>query len=235
MLTLTPSGRSHTLRAGIICLIFGAGMFIAHLIRDSSQPKRFADSNPAPVVTPPSGQNQNWASIPANRRNAVKEAKHLSETKSTSPITPSSGVQLLDRNGDPISFTTLQIFSPSPVTVPGSLVQIQVESVVVSKGRSTEVHFKVTGSGVRNGQTCDMRSSARLDRTRNFISDDKGHQYKAILRGWGEWAGCPELKQGEIRHFSLDYQAVSLPVSNLVIQYNYLDSPSISIPVRVRQ
>jgi len=62
MLALSSSGRSHTLRAGIICLIFGAGMFIVHFVRNSSQPQRFASSNPAPVVTPPSGENQNWAS-----------------------------------------------------------------------------------------------------------------------------------------------------------------------------
>lgn len=62
MLALSSSGRSQTLRAGIICLIFGAGMFIAHLVHNSSEPKRFANSNPASIVTPPLGENQNWAS-----------------------------------------------------------------------------------------------------------------------------------------------------------------------------
>jgi hypothetical protein len=89
----------------------------------------------------------------------------------------------------------------------------------------------MTGSSGRNDQVCDKPNSTRLNRTGNFLTDEKGHQYKALLLGWD---GCSKLAQGKAKRFTIVYQPLALPVSNLVVQYSDHDSSSISIPVQVR-
>jgi hypothetical protein len=126
----------------------------------------------------------------------------------------------------------LQISVPPPITLPHGLLIMQIEGIEVSK-TGTKVHFRMTGSGVRNSRYCNEGPTGPGGIGRDFLMDDQGRRYANIITL--EDQRCPELAQGEVQRFTIVYQPLSLPTSTVIVHWGDLYNPNVAIPVRVRQ
>ena len=149
MLTLSASDREQTLQIGIVCLIFGAGMFIAHLIHQPSQSKPVVEYTPPPVVpyVAPSysGANPAWAPIPRHKAKASQKAELPAQSSAQAQLLPVTPTSTIDTNAVPnrARATSFEIVPPPPVTLPRSLLQVQIENIDVSETSTVRAGAKI--------------------------------------------------------------------------------------------
>ena len=251
MLSLSPSGREQAFRAGIVCLIFGVGMLVGHLIRLSMSPTPVVVYNPTPASALHSDPNPAW-SLP--QRHKKKVSNDSVPSASSAPPVQKSAPPPIERPKQaappPVERfqtapppqerwapnlaqpTRLLPNGPSSLTLPHSLLEVQVESIEVS-GTGTKVSFRVTGSSIRGSQVCIEGPSSRGSNRKSVLIDGQGRNYKYLSESGLQ--DCSELARGEVRYFAIVYEPLSLPTKTVLVSWSNPYSPSLNIPVLVRQ
>jgi len=254
MLSLSPSGREQAFRAGIVCLIFGAGMLVGHLIRLSMSPTPVVVYNPTPATALHSDPNPAWALPQRHKKKVAKDMASPVPSASPAPSDQKSAPPPIERPRQaappPMARyetapppqerwapnlaqpTRLELNGKSSITLPHSLLEVQVERIEVS-GAGTRVSFRVTGSGVRGSQVCIEGPSSRGANRKNFLIDGQGRLYKYLSESGLQ--DCSELARGEVRYFAIVYELLSLPTKTVLVSWSNPYSPSLNILVLVRQ
>ena len=167
MLTLSPSGRTQTLRIGIICLIFGSGMFISHLFHKPSEPKRFAVNNPAPVVAPPS---PNPASAPSRKQKKVLNESAPPARSGASAPAPIVAVA-------PPAPQWFDVSSSDVLRALGNVTLVPTQ--ISTAGDTTRIKLAVDSQDAVKGRICKLFVN---DDSRKllFLLDEQGKRYNLV-------------------------------------------------------
>lgn len=246
MFSLSPDGRENVFIAGVCCLILGSVMLFTHLLFRPVRPTQVEVNSPTPTVPSHVGSDPNpaWA-IPQRHKKKVSNDSAPPVQKSAppsvgwarpapAPTERSQAASPPEKSGTPslAQPTRLVLNGPSSITLPHSLLELQVEKIEVSSA-GTKLYFRVTGSGVRGSQVCIEGPSSRGFNRKSFLVDGQGRLYK-YLAEFG-LQDCSELARGEVRYFAIVYEPLRLPTKTVLVSWSNPYSPSLNMPVLLRQ